>query len=292
LKWYDHFLKGLNNSVASDTAVKIFVMGTGDGHKDTNGRMFHGGYWKTSDKWPLPATKFVNYYLHSGGMLSTTLPEKEEKSVTYIFDPDNPVPTIGGSMASTEPLWAGGAFDQREKLYTGDPNTGFYGSKTPFLPLKTRKDVLVYQTELLDKDIQVIGPILVKIHASSDCFDTDFTAKLVDVYPPSSDYPGGFEMNITDGIIRARYHKSPEKAELLKPGNIYEFTIEPFSTANVFKKGHRIRLDISSSNFPNYDVNPNTGEPLGFNYRSVKANNTLYHNAENPSFIILPIVEK
>ncbi len=292
LNWYDHFLKGINNSVTNDTAVKFFLMGTGDGHKDANGRLFHGGVWKTSDQWPLPETHFVNYYFHSDGLLNTLLPGKYEKPLTYLFDPSNPVPTIGGAMAATEPLWTGGAFDQREKPYSGDPVTGYYGSKPPYLPLKARKDILVYQTPVLEKDVQVIGPIVVRLSASSDCFDTDFTAKLVDVYPPTNDYPGGFDMNITDGIIRARYHNSPEKAELLVPGKIYEFTIEPYSTANVFKKGHRIRVDISSSNFPNYDVNPNTGEPPGFNLRSMKANNTVYSDSKHPSYIILPIVDK
>lgn len=291
LRWYDYFLKGINNSVANDPAVKVFVMGTGDGHKDENGRIFHGGYWKTSIKWPFPETKYTNYYLHQNGLLSSTLPDRNEQPITFTYDPENPVPTIGGAMASTEPIWSGGAFDQREKPYSGDPKKGFYGSKPPWLPLKARKDVMVYQTDLLESDVQVIGPIIIKLHASSNCLDTDFTAKLVDVYPPSAGFPSGFEMNITDGIIRARYRNSPEKAELMEPGKTYEFTIEPFSTANVFKKGHRIRVDISSSNFPNYDANPNTGEPLGFNTTVKKANNTIYHSSESPSFIILPIVD-
>ncbi len=291
LRWYDHFLKGIKNGVESDPAVKVFVMGTGNGHKDAAGRLFHGGYWLTSSKWPLPETRFTNYYMHQGGLLSMVQPTKDEKPVTYIFDPENPVLTIGGAMASTEPLWIGGAYDQREKPYNGDPKKGHYGSKPPYLPLKARKDVMVYQTEPLENDVQIVGPIVIKLHASSDCYDTDFTGKLIDVYPPSADFPSGFEMNLTDGIIRARYRNSPEKAELMEPGKTYEFTIEPFSTANVFKKGHRIRVDISSSNFPNYDVNPNTGEPLGFNLMSKKAQNSIHHSSETPSYIILPIVE-
>lgn len=291
IKWFDHFLKGEQNGIEEEAPVKFFVMGTGDGHKDENGRLFHGGAWHTADRWPLPETEYVNYYLHEGGILSPSEPGGNEASVTYIFDPENPVPTIGGSMASTQPVWSGGAFNQREKPYKGDPDRGFYGSKPPYLPLSARKDVIVYQTEPLKQDLQVIGPVVIKIHASSDCRDTDFTAKLVDVYPPSRDYPGGYDMNITDGIIRARYRKSPEKAELMTPGEVYEFTIIPFPTANLFKKGHRIRLDISSSNFPNYDVNPNTGEKIGFSLRSVRASNTIYHDSAKPSSVILPVVE-
>ena len=150
--------------------------------------------------------------------------------------------------------------------------------------------MLVFQTEPLAADTEVVGPIIVKLFAASTAPDTDFTAKLVDVYPPSKDYPTGFEMNLTDGIIRARYRNSPEKPELMKPGEVYKFEIEPFPTANVFKKGHRIRVDISSSNFPRFDVNPNTGEPIGMNRREQTADNSVYHDAAHLSSIVLPIV--
>ena len=118
----------------------------------------------------------------------------------------------------------------------------------------------------------------------------DFTAKLIDVYPPSKDFPSGFEMNMTDGIIRARFRNSPVKQELMKPGKIYKFVIKPFPTANVFKRGHRIRVDISSSNFPRFDVNPNTGEPLGMNRRMILADNSIYVDRKHPSHMILPII--
>ena len=167
---------------------------------------------------------------------------------------------------------------------------GFFGSRPPYLPLKVRPDIAVFQTEILEEDIEVVGPIVVKIYASSTAVDTDFTVKLVDVYPLSEDYPSGYEMNITDGIIRARYLNSLTRQELMKPGEIYEFTIEPFPTANVFKKGHRIRIDISSSNFPRFDVNPNTGEPLGKNRRMITADNSIYHDLVHPSYVILPII--
>jgi putative CocE/NonD family hydrolase len=149
--------------------------------------------------------------------------------------------------------------------------------------------VLVFQTEPLERDMEVIGPIVVKVFASSSAIDTDFTAKLVDVYPPSADYPSGFDLNITDAIVRARYRATRDHAEMLVPGKVYEFTIEPFPTANVFKKGHRIRVDISSSNFPRFDANPNTGEPLGNNRRAMTADNTVHHSATYPSHIVLPI---
>lgn len=136
----------------------------------------------------------------------------------------------------------------------------------------------------------VQGPIVVRLFVSSSAVDTDFTAKLVDVYSPSRDFPSGFAMNLTDGIVRARYRNTPDRAELMKPGVVYELAIEPFPTANVFKKGHRIRVDISSSNFPRFDVNPNTGELLGLNRRTVVADNSVWHDREHPSHIVLPVV--
>jgi predicted acyl esterase len=290
MRWFDHFLKEKDNGVGAEPAIKLFIMGTGDGHKDENGRLFHGGYWRTEENWPLSDTQFANYYFHGDGTLRKEMPGPNEQPTTYTYDPRHPVPTIGGSMAASEPLYVGGAFDQREREYKGDPQKGFYGSRPPYLPLKARHDVVVFQTEPLKEDIEVTGPITVKLHASSNAPDTDFTAKLIDVYPPSKDFPSGFEMNLTDGIIRARYRNSPESQELMMPGEIYLFTIEPFGTANVFKKGHRIRIDISSSNFPRFDVNPNTGEPLGLNRRSIKADNTIYHDESHPSHVILPII--
>ena len=290
LRWFDHFLKGQANGVERDPAVKVFVMGTGDGHKDQNGRMFHGGYWKTATAWPLPEAKDTDYYLHADGTLSPNKPAAQAPPSTYTYDPRHPVPTIGGSFSGSRGIAIAGAFDQREREFTGDASKGFFGSAPPYLPLKARQDVLVFQTEPLAADTEVVGPIIVKLFAASTAPDTDFTAKLVDVYPPSKDYPTGFEMNLTDGIIRARYRNSPEKPEMMKAGEVYKFEIEPFPTANVFKKGHRIRVDISSSNFPRFDVNPNTGEPIGMNRREQTADNSVYHDAAHLSSIVLPIV--
>jgi uncharacterized protein len=281
LRYFDHVLKGKATGAEKDAPVRLFVMGTGDGHRDASGKLFHGGYWRDAQEWPLPEAKVTPYYLHANGSLTTTAPGATgPRSTTYTFDPRNPVPTIGGSVSGR---LKDGAYDQRER-------PEFFGSKPPYLPLRARQDVLVFQTEPLAEDVTVIGPISVRLFGSSTATDTDFTAKLVDVYPPSADLPRGFDLNVTDGIIRARYRGGRLKQELIVPGQVYEFTVRPFPTANVFKKGHRIRLDISSSNFPRFDVNPNTGEPLGQNRRMITANNTIYHSPARASQVLLPIV--
>lgn len=281
LRWFDHYLKAATTEPTA--TVRVFVMGTGDGHKDANGRLFHGGYWQESDSWPLADTEFSRYYLHADGSLSPQAPGTTASSTTYTFDPDNPVQTIGGSFSSTSPVFEPGAYDQRE-------SDAVFGASEPYLPLRSRDDVLVFQTPPLETDVTVVGPITVRLFVSSTAVDTDFTAKLVDVYPPSADFPTGFDMNVTDGILRTRYRDRPDRQQMMTPGEVYEIEIAPFPTANVFKKGHRIRIDISSSNFPRFDVNPNTGEPLGLNRRSIKADNTVYHDAGRASHVVLPVV--
>jgi putative CocE/NonD family hydrolase len=285
LRWFDRFLKNAELDNERQAPVRIFVIGTGDGHKDENGRLYHGGYWRYEQEWPLPGTEFTPYYFHADAALRPSPPSTAIPPTTFTFDPSRPVPTIGGSFSSTRPVFEPGAFDQRER-------EDIYGSTPPYLPLKARDDVVVFQTEPLEEDVEVVGPIKVEIYVSSTAVDTDFTVKLIDVYPPSEDFPTGFEMNLTDGILRARYRNTPERQELMRPGEIYQVLVEPFPTANVFKKGHRIRIDISSSNFPRFDVNPNTGEPLGMNRRVVPADNSIYHDAGHPSHVVLPIVRK
>jgi len=282
LRWFDRYLKRDETSTASQP-VAVFVMGSGDGHKDDNGRLYHGGYWKEGTTWPLPGTEMVPYYFHADGSLRPTRPTDNAAATTYTFDPANPVPTIGGAFSSTSPVFEPGAYDQRE-------SDNVFAATLPYLPLKARSDLLVFQTEPLNAAVEVVGPIVVQLYAASTAVDTDFTAKLIDVYPPSADFPTGFEMNITDGIVRARYRDRPDQQELMRPGKIYEITVNPFPTANLFKAGHRIRIDISSSNFPRFDVNPNTGEALGKNRRSIKADNTIYHDAKHPSSVVLPII--
>jgi hypothetical protein len=278
LRWFDYYLKGAHNAVATQAPVRFFVMGTGDGHKDAHGRLVHGGYWRDAKEWPPADTRQQTFYLHANGTLSAERPASSEaSSITYTFDPQHPVPTIGGGVSKR---LKDGAYDQRERA-------DMPGSRPPYLPLSARSDVLVFETAPLDRDVTVMGPVQIQLFGASNCSDTDFTAKLVDVYPPNADYPGGFAMNLTDGIRRARYRDGRKQGELIEPGKVYAFEINPYDTANVFKKGHRIRLDISSSNFPRFDVNPNTGEPLGMNRRAVSAQNTVYYSPDFPSRLSL-----
>ena len=281
LRWFDHFLKGLDNGVHREPPVRIYVMGGGDAHKTAEGRLYVGGHWRDEQEWTLARTVYTPYYLHARGVLSPDKP-LSDNSITYKFDPKNPVPTLGGNVSSQGTLMFQGAADQRCRAD--------FWLCTDTLPLSARNDVLVFQTPLLEADVEVTGRLVVKLWASSDALDTDFTAKLVDVYPPNPDFPNGVDLNIADSIVRARYRNGFGKAELLKPGQPYEFTIEMYPTSLVFRKGHRIRLDISSSNFPRFDVNPNTGEPLNDNRRVQTANNTVYLDAQHPSQIILPVI--
>ena len=280
LRWFDHFLKAVNNGVDREPPVRIYVMGGGDAHKTQEGRVFVGGHWRDEQEWPLARTQPTPYYLHAGGLLSEKL--GEDTPVTYVFDPKNPVPTIGGNISSAGTLMFPGAADQRCRQD--------FWMCTDTRPLSARNDVLVFQTAPLPRDMEVTGRLIVKLWASSNALDTDFTAKLVDVYPPNVDFPAGIDLSVADSIVRARYRNGFGKAELLKPGQPYEFTIEMYPTSLVFKKGHRIRVDISSSNFPRFDVNPNTGEPLNNNRRTQVAENTVYLDARHPSQIILPVI--
>ena len=284
LAWFDHFLKGMRTEVSDWSPVKIFVMGTGEGTPNYQGRLHHSGHWRDEGDFPLPDTQFTPYYLHADGELSTTLPSTNEPTSRFSFDPRDPVPTIGGGISAADPIMGAGAFDQRG-------NSRFFGCKDT-LPLNARSDVLTFQIPPLENDVEVTGPITVKLHASSSARDTDFTAKLIDVCPLSDDYPDGLAINLTDSIIRARYRNGWDAPELLEPGTIYELVFELYPTSNVFKKGHRIRLDISSSNWPRFDVNPNTGGDLGVERRVEIAEQTIYHEPEHPSHVVLPIIER
>jgi putative CocE/NonD family hydrolase len=284
--WFDRWLLGKETSVGKSapfaTPVRIFVMGTGDGHRTPDGLLYHGGSWRDEQEWPLARTVHTAYYLHGDGSLSTQPPAEGASATSYDFDPRDPVPSIGGNVSSADGILLQGAYDQRggEHIWNW----------TQPLPLSARRDVLVFQTEPLEADIEVTGEIEVKLWASSSTVDTDFTAKLIDVYPPSDDFPGGFDLLLEDGIIRGRFRESLKHERLLQTGQRSEFTIRLYPTSNVFKKGHRIRLDISSSNFPRFDVNPNTGEPLNHHRRVVVATNTVYHEASRPSRVILPVI--
>jgi hypothetical protein len=257
LKWYDYLFKGVQNEFGGKP-VKIFVMGSNQ--------------WREEDDWPLARAQSAKYFLHSTknanslrgeGSLSTASPRSESPD-HYVYDPSNPVPTIGGPLCCDSQHLAPGPRDQR--------------------PLESRDDVLIYTTPAFTQDTEVTGPVSLELFAKSSAVDTDFTAKLVDVGPD------GFAQNLTEGIIRARYRDSQEKANLMNPGQVYKFTIDLWSTSNVFLKGHMLRLEISSSNFPRFDRNLNTGEDPAFAKSFVSATNTVYHDAEHPSALILPLV--
>jgi putative CocE/NonD family hydrolase len=280
LAWYNHWLKGVDNGVEREMPVRIYVMGGGDAHKTKEGRIFVGGHWRDEADWPLARAVSTPYYLHANGMLSAD--RASDPPRTYRFDPKSPVPTIGGNLSSQGNLAFVGAADQRCR-----PN---FWQCTDASPFSSRPDVLAFQTPPLDADLEVTGRLIVNLWASTDGRDTDFTAKLIDVYPPNADFPEGVALNISDSIVRGRYRKGPGKAELLTPGRPYEFTIEMYPTSLLFKRGHRIRLDISSSNFPRFDVNPNTGEPLNNNTAWRVATNTIYVDEQHPSHITLPII--
>lgn len=292
LEWYDRWLKdklGVVGQVAPfETPVRIFVMGTGDGSRNAQGQLQHGGYWRNEMEWPLARTQYVNWYLHPDGLLSdqpcaasATIPSSRQ-ATSFRYDPANPVPTIGGNISSGNDIMLQGAWDQR-----GGPHV--WNWKDP-IPLSARNDVLVFQSQPLEADVEVTGELKVELWISSTAVDTDFTAKLIDVYPPSPDNPGGFDLNIGDGILRTRFRESLKTEQLMQPGSIHKITIKLYPTSNVFKRGHRIRVDISSSNFPRFDVNPNSGEPLNEHRRCEIATNTVYHSPEYPSRIILPMI--
>ena len=282
LRFFDDVIKGV---ALDEPNVRIFVMGGGSGRRTPDGRLDHGGRWIVADDWPVPGSNVVPYYLHEDGSLDRAKSGAGARFLSYDFDPSHPVPTIGGAFSSLEPIATAGAFDQVEA-------PEFFGCAPPYLPLASRSDVLVFQTETLSEPVQIVGPIEADLWVETDGPDTDFTAKLIDVYPASADYPKGYAMNLTDGIIRLRYADDPSKPRLRRAGEMTRVSITLFPTANLFQPGHRIRLDISSSNFPKFDVNPNTGEPDGMARRKRVARNTVCVDADRASAIrllILPV---
>lgn len=281
-RWFERWLKGEANGAEAEPAARLFLMGGGSGRKTAEGRLDHGGRWIAATDWPLPEGAPLALHLSGDGRLLPAAPAAET-APSYDYDPANPVPTIGGALTSGQPIFEGGGFDQREA-------PRFYGCRSAGLPLSARADVLSFETAPLDEDLAVIGPVRVELWIASDAPDTDFTAKLIDLYPPSPDYPTGFALNLTDGILRCRYRNSWERPEPLCPGVPVQITIEPFATANLFARGHRIRLDISSSNFPKYDVNPNTGAPEGTGRTRRVARNTVFCGGPRASRLLLTAV--
>jgi len=261
--WYDYTLKGMQNEFAGGKHVRLFVMG-----KNT---------WRWEDDWPLKRAKETHFYLHSGGKANGAagdgvLSESDELEATaskeaadtYVYDPAKPVPTTGGPLCCDVEHLQAGPQDQGE--------------------VEIRKDVLVYTTAPLDHDVEVTGPVKLILYAKSSTVDTDFTGKLVDVAPD------GFAQNLTEGIVRARYRESTSEAKLLKPGEVYRYEIDLWSTSNVFLKGHSIRLEVSSSNFPRFDRNLNTGKSAGQSAAMLRATNSVYHDKEHASELLLPVV--
>ena len=260
LRWFDYWLKGEQNGLLEEPPVRIFVMGE--------------NVWRNEDEWPLARTQYTPYYLHSAGnanslrgdgSLSPAAPRSEPTDV-FVSDPRHPVPTKGGGLCCWPAAVPGGAFDQRS--------------------VEEREDVLVYTTPILEQGVEVTGPVTVTLYAATSATDTDFTAKLVDVHPE------GYAQNLTDGIMRGRYRVSKAQATLLKPDEVYEFTIDLWATSNVFKAGHRIRLDIASSNFPRFDRNPQTGEASGEASRLEPALQRVFHDEAHPSHVVLPIIPR
>ena len=254
VRWFDYWLKGIDNGVMDEPPIRLFVMGENK--------------WRYENEWPLARTVYADYYFHSGGAANTpggdgtlsTIPPGDEAVDAYVYDPKDPVMSICSPDAQDLP------YDQR--------------------PLDHRRDVLVYATGPLEEDIEVTGPVVVKLYAASTAPDTDFTAKLIDVYPD------GFAIYVCHGILRARYRESYENPTLIEPGKVYEYTISLKATGNLFKKGHRIRVDISSSNFPFFDRNHNTGKDFWADTELVPATQTVYHNGQCPSRIILPVIPR
>jgi putative CocE/NonD family hydrolase len=256
LRWFDHWLKGVDNNLLQDAPVRIFVMGE--------------NAWHDEKEWPIAGTEWTKYYLHSNGRantlsgdgtLSTTVPAQEPTD-TYSYDPAKPVPFI------TDPSFAqiGGPDDYRE--------------------VEQRSDVLVYTSEPLTADIEVCGPLRVRLAASSSARDTDFMAKLIDVWP------NGFAQRLNDGMVRARFREGMDKPSLIEAGRVYNYDLDLWNTCQVYRAGHRIRVEISSSAFPKYDRNLNTGDTLGQSTRMQVAQQTIFHDAQRVSYIVLPIIPR
>ncbi|MFC1739815.1 CocE/NonD family hydrolase, partial [Planctomycetota bacterium] len=279
-RWFGKILKGEDTGILDEPPVKYFVMGGERASRTERGRMRSGGEWKMSQSWPPKGLQYEKFYLYGNGTLRKTICQTTKPS-RFQYDPRHPVPTIGGNIDSGMGLIPRGARNQV-------PPANYFGADNE-LPLSSRNDVLSFETGVLEEEIEVTGWVQVSLWVSSEAKDTDFTAKLIDVYPPSEDYPQGYAMNLEDGILRMRFRNSREREELMEPGVIYPITIDLWAISNTFHKGHKIRLDISSSNFPMYDRNPNTGEPLGQHTHMISTVNTVYHDTEHPSHLLVPI---
>ncbi len=305
LRFFDAHLR--DGPPLDDPPVRIFVMGGGSGRRTAEGKLDHGGRWRDEREWPLARARTTSFYLHGDGSLRLAPPAADGAARHFTYDPDDPVPTIGGNYCAVgelpppgeglEPMWmrllnpalllrnimTPGPADQRE-------SEAFFTARAPGRRLSERADVLVYQTEPLEEPVEVTGPIEVELWIASSAVDTDFTAKLVDVYPPNEDYPEGYDMLINDSVIRTRYREGFDREVMMEPGTPYRVTLRLPPTSNLFARGHRIRLDVSSSNFPRLERNPNTGDPIGARAKPVRAEQTVFSDAARPSRLVLPVV--
>ncbi len=290
-QWFDQHLKGLDRGLPGGHLFHAFRIEGGDGSKTTAGNLRAGGSWQTFDAWP--PQDAVPTRFHLGADLRLTREVPAAGSLSYEYDPRDPVPSVGGNVSSGNQTILAGPCDQR-----GDPR--LLQCRDTRL-LAERADVLVFLTDPLERDTEISGPISVTLHVSSSAVDTDFTAKLIDQYPPSPDYPHGYAMNIQDGIVRARLRGFTQagpgyrriyahREEPLEPGAIVAVTIELWSTSVLIRRGHRIRLDVSSSSFPRFDVNPNTGERFAERRQPpVVARNSIHVGPAHPSHVELPL---
>jgi putative CocE/NonD family hydrolase len=281
--WFDRYLRGSATADPLPAPVTYFMLGGGSGRKNADGRLDHGGAWRTADAWPPPESRPRAFYLAPDDALDLDQPH-EAGSASFVFDPANPVPTIGGAIASGAPVMAAGAYDQREA-------EGLFAATHPGRAIADRPDVLVFETAPLTRAIAAAGRFEAHLFVASDAPDTDITITLLDVHPPSADYPKGYAMNLAHGILRLRFRESFEEPKLLTPGQAYRIRVEGYPTANRFMPGHRIRVHVSSSNFPHFDVNPNTGAPAGEPSTPRLARNTIFFGLDHPSHIVLDIID-
>ncbi len=284
LRWVDQHMKGLDTGLDDEAPVKLFVMGGGSGKRDAAGRMMHGGRWRDEQEWPLARAENTTLYFHPDGALSPDRAPADAAPVQYDFDPANPVPTVGGNFTNygTTGFLEGGGFDQISGTMSGDNSAR--------LPLAARPDIIVFRTPPLEEGVEVTGVVTCHLWVGSSAVDTDFTVKLIDEYPPNEDYPNGYALNLGDSILRMRYREGFDAPVFMEPGEVYRIQLQLQATSNFFAPGHRIRIDISSSNFPHYDVNPNTGESLGLSRCTAVARQTLYHDTDRASCVTLPII--
>ena len=285
LRWFDRWLKGVEDA-DTGPAAQFFVMGGGDGKKGPDKRLNHGGRWEATKRWPPEGTSNTNFYLNANGSLATEPPAVKESSTTYTHDPENPVSAAGnlwGFWGSTKITVPRGPRDQIEL-----PTVPGWGM--PGMPISSRPDVLWYQTEPLEKDLTIAGQVCMVLWVSSTAPDTDFCVKLLDIHPPSADYPTGYSVPLSEGVLRARYREGFTTQKLMERGKVYRVEVGLEPVANRFLAGHRIGAYVCSSNFPVVEINRNTADPR--DRRSIKADNTVHHDAARPSHIVLPVWRK